>query len=262
MSASGGPVAFRDGWWTDANGERHVQSFVHIVPDGKGGFVRRHKGLETILKERGLWRAAWQAGATNKKKMSKEEAINTLDAQADFLEYGGKTWLQETCHELSGKHAVSLTCVYGVKFHCELSAIEYYWGDCKRYTRSKCDYSLTTLRRVVPEALEVVGGLGDNASERLGTLRRHYSHVERYMDAYEHGTLTLAQVEWAMHTYTSHRKHVDCNYSDAAYAKLNESWLSAATLATMPTSLAKEKVHEDDEDIAIEVQGDMIEDLS
>jgi hypothetical protein len=259
VDASGGPVAFRDGWWIDANNVRHEQSFVRDMPDGKGGFVRKHKGLETILKERGLWRAAHQAGALNKKKMSKQEAIDTLDAQPDFLAHGGKTWLQETCDHLSARHSVSITCVYGVKFHPELSAIENYWGDCKKFTRSRCDYSLKTLRLVVPEALKLVGGLSAIASERverLGTLRRHFAHVERYMDAYEHGTLTLAQVEWCMHQYTSHRRHVDCNYTDAAYGQLNESWLSAATLAQMPDDLKEETAHADDENVTIELNDD------
>ncbi len=66
----------------------------------------------------------------------------------------------------------------------------------------------------------LMGGLSKIASERvqLGTLRRHFAHVERFMDANERDTITLAQVEclWAMHEFTSHRRHVDRNYTDAA----------------------------------------------
>ena len=50
-------------------------------------------------------------------------------------------------------------------------------------------------------ALKNIGAISDDATEtvaRLGTMRRQFAHVERYMDAYELGTMTLAQVEWCM----------------------------------------------------------------
>ena len=248
------PIPFRDGWWKDSDGVRHAQSFVFEEADGQGGFVKRHKGLEKILQERGLWRAACQAGTAKQKKMSLAEAIAVLSEQPDFVECAGKTWLQESCAALSVKLGVEITCVYGVKFHPELSAIEYFWGECKRYTRRHCDYSLATLRVTVPEALKLVGALTGDAAEkqkRLGTLRRHFAHVERYLDAYELGTLTPAQVEWAMHHYTSHRRVDVADFDDE---RLNAQWLSAATLGQMPENIKKEKVVPEDEDEAFEIE--------
>jgi len=94
-------------------------------------------------------------------------------------------------------------------------------------------------------------GSVEEKAKRLGTLRRHFAHVERYMDAYDVGTLTLAQVEWAMHKYTSHRRALAIDYTDDAFEKLNTNWLSPVTLDEMPDAIKKEKVTADDEQIVL-----------
>ena len=167
--------------------------------------------------------------------MQLAEAIELLSKQPDFLECAGKTWLQESCSALSERLGVQITCVYGVKFHPELLAIEYFWGECKRHSRRHCGCSLATLKVTVPEALKLVGAQSGDAAEkqkRLGMLRRHFAHVERYLDAYELGTLTMAQVVWAMHNYPSHRRVADFN--EDRHKQLDAMWLSAATLSQMP----------------------------
>ena len=170
--------------------------------------------------------------------MSLPECVDLLKLQPDFAAQVGRTWLHEVCAK------AGVTCLFGVRFHPELSAIEYFWGECKRYTRRMCDYTLASLRKTVPDALALVGGLsGDAATKqaRIGTIRRHFAHVIRYLDAYEINTLTPAQVEWCMHRYTSHRRTRDCDVE-----ALEREWLSPTTRATMPANIIADKFDSDD----------------
>ena len=70
------------------------------------------------------------------------------------------------------------------------------------YLRSRCDYSLETLRRELPALI---------ASVSLTVIRRFYAHVRCYSSAYAQGKfkLSLAEIEWAMRKYTSHRRAKD-----------------------------------------------------
>ena len=117
------------------------------------------------------------------------EARLLLSSQPDFKNQ--KNWIEETCNKLGH------LAIFGAKFHPELAAIEYFWGECKKYARRHCDYTLVNLRKVVPEAL---------LSVSLYTIRRHFMHVKRYMKAYESDTLSNQQIEWAMRKYSSHRR--------------------------------------------------------
>ena len=47
------------------------------------------------------------------------------------------------------------------------------------------------------------------ASVSLTVIRRFYAHVRRYTSAYAQGKLSLAEIEWAMRKYTSHRRAKD-----------------------------------------------------
>ncbi len=165
------------------------------------------------------------------------ECHAVLSAQPDFLAQRGQTWLHEECTKLG------MTCVFGVKFHPELAAIELFWGESKRFTRRRCDYKIESLRKTVPEALAFVGALGGGPEQvhRLGTIRRQFEHVMRYMDAYALNTLTPAQLEWTMHAYTSHRRITDCDEK-----KLAEEWLSPAFRSNMPAEIKADKGDVDD----------------
>ena len=192
-----------------------------------------------ICEERGLWRegsdelVAVQVPAANgrrakqqfkrvvTKRMTLDEAKAVLMQQPDFRDQ--QNWLTETVAQLG--HVL----IVGPKFHPEIAVVEYFWGDCKRYTRARCDYSIDGLLKTVPEALQ-------HASRDLGTIRRTYEHVFRYMRAYRMGTLNCAEVEWCMRKYTSHRRShkMQLQVSDA---DLDVAFLSGDFLADMPKEL-------------------------
>ena len=56
-------------------------------------------------------------------------------------------------HFLNGK---GYACIFLPKFHCELNPIERCWAQAKRYTPSHCNYSITGLRKNVPQALDSI----------------------------------------------------------------------------------------------------------
>jgi hypothetical protein len=111
--------------------------------------------------------------------------------------------------------------VFGAAFHPELAAIEYFWGQMKKHLRRHYDYSIETLRRELPVAI---------ASVTTTTVRRYYSHVRRYMQAYASNNLSLAQIEWAMLKYSSHRR------AKEPPVDLDEQFLPPATSRTCPWS--------------------------
>ncbi|CAB4491800.1 unnamed protein product [Rhizophagus irregularis] len=107
--------------------------------------------------------------------------------QPDFL--AQKSALEEAI--LEAGHL----CIFYPKFHCELNFIERYWGAAKRYTCENCDYSWSSLQRVVPVALESVDTI---------MIRKFARKAWRYMDLYRNG-ITGKLAEYAAKKYKSHR---------------------------------------------------------
>jgi hypothetical protein len=237
-------TAFRNTVWKDSSGTAHVQSFLYTdgTMDHKDPTRPAHKGIKTILEERGLWREqtipghfvrlkatgalavgeegptiqpgtrVWQPG----NRMLLEEALQVLEQQPDFVAQSKKNWVTEIVEQYGH------IAVFGAKFHPELAAIEYFWGQTKKYLRRHCDYTFDTLRRALPEAI---------ASVTVTTIRRHYAHVRRYMRAYADHTLSLEQIEWAMRKYSSHRR------AKEPPATLDDEFLTPAWFADMPPKL-------------------------
>ncbi len=242
-------ASFRKTKWQDEYGEWHDQNFEFNFVDKSGKAWTQHKGIRRILTERGLFRESkgtYVVGGLRESdgvffvgkrngplahvlpvgfsgpqrkpgdtvvvgRMLAPEAERVLDAQPDFVAQKGKYWLTETME----KHG--FRCSFGVRYHPELALIEYFWGQCKKWTRSHCDYSWEGLLKEVPVALKSV---------TIETIRRFYNHVFRYVRAYVTGTLSLEQVQWAMRKYTSHRRvhnvdmdELDANFLTADYMK-------------------------------------------
>jgi hypothetical protein len=225
-------VAFRDTTFV-RGGTTYKQSFTYTDAAGK----TQHKGIKSILMERGLWRDAspivrtgwtlaecvahnfdYDAGGLQgpqlvmshreHQEMLLDEALELLASQPDFVAQQSHNWITETVE----KHGH--VAVFGPKFHPELAAIEYFWGEMKRFLRVNCDYTLPTLKTNIPRAI---------ASVPVATFRRHFAHVMRYMRAYSEGSLTLAQIEWSMRKYTSHRRAKDPP-ADLDTQFLGETW--------------------------------------
>jgi len=78
-----------------------------------------------------------------------DEAL-LLSQQPDFAAQSKKNWITEVV-ESYGHMAV-----FGLKFHLELAVIDYFWGQTKKYLRSRCDYSLESLRALLPAAIASV----------------------------------------------------------------------------------------------------------
>jgi hypothetical protein len=211
-------ISFRDTVFLDKDGVEHAQTF--LIRNERNEIIG-HKGIRFILQERGLWRSASikintkTRVASQVKEMLLPEARQVLSEQPDFLNQ--KNWITETVENLG--HLV----IFGVKFHPELAAIEYFWGEAKRHTRGNCNYSLDGLRKTVPQAL---------LSVSTATIRRQFAHVQRYMKAYRMDDLNLRQVEWAMRKFSSHRR---VSSRTLSIQELERDFCSPSFFGDMPT---------------------------
>ncbi|TDL14382.1 hypothetical protein BD410DRAFT_817185 [Rickenella mellea] len=86
-------------------------------------------------------------------------------------------------------------CVFFPKFHCELNAIEMYWGFAKYRYREVSDGRFPTARTLVPQCLDICD---------THTIRRFFRKCWRYMDAYRKG-LDARETAFAVKKYKSHR---------------------------------------------------------
>ena len=94
------------------------------------------------------------------------------------------------------------TCVFIPKFHCKLNPIERMWSQSKRYTRAHCDYTIASLQRNIPLALQSV------SAENIANYVRR---CRNYMFAYLEGSAVGVELEekiklYKSVSYTLHRR--------------------------------------------------------
>ncbi|KAF8599613.1 hypothetical protein BDV93DRAFT_449148 [Ceratobasidium sp. AG-I] len=189
------------------------------------------KGMEAVIKERGLWDQL--VAATSKKKpvgrckLCKANAAERdrvlADAQAALaqdpdafssianipsFDINNRFCCMEKCLATESDfqaekpmlqlvvEAAGHKCILLPKFHCELNPIEMYWGYAKHKFRKDCNGSFLTAKQLVPKCLDACS---------IITIRRFFHKSWRYMESYRNG-LTGVLAEQAEKKYTSHRK--------------------------------------------------------
>ena len=200
----------------------------------------RNKGLEIILRERGLYPAAGLKGACANAKSHSETndccCAKMLSVQPDFAaECSALQHLVETRIQMPGA-LMSMTtlrhlCYFLPKFHCELNWIERCWGASKQYARSHCLYTLQGLRETVPLSLsQDLSDLPSHLSDRedlpvcpLYVQRRWARITRRYMIEYRKGVDACDAIK-AVKAQSS-KRHRDTNdprsrQIEAAMAKM------------------------------------------
>ena len=148
-----------------------------VLPDGTP------KGLRLVLEERGV----------NVKGMKLEDMQAKMAMYSDFQDE--KSSIERYLHGRG--HG----CIMLPKYHCELNPIERCWAQAKRFSRSHCNYTLPSLRKVVPNALDSVS---------LENIQNHFRKVRHYMFSYLVGKTGGPELEEQVKTfkkeYKSHRR--------------------------------------------------------
>lgn len=202
LNPGGSQPLMRQGY---IHSRQHSQSMVFPDdPDIPSGLRGKAKGLEQVLRERGLWRKhrsdgflfRLQCPTTHGRPGCTEIeggccARSVIAAERDFKEQKGR--LEEELNALG--HEV----IFYPKFHCELNFIERYWCSCKQYTREHCMYTFKSLQEQLPMALRSVG---------KATINRYFMHSMRILDAYEAGH-RYGTKEFSQTVYKGHRQVVD-----------------------------------------------------
>lgn len=84
------------------------------------------------------------------------------------------------------------------KFHPELNPIERVWGQAKSFSKSHCNYSLPSLRKIIHPALDFV---------TLENIVKFHRKARDYMFAYFEGFIAGPKLEEHIKkTYKSHRR--------------------------------------------------------
>ncbi|KAG2210685.1 hypothetical protein INT45_003996 [Circinella minor] len=165
------------------------------------------KGVEKILKERGLWNdkdpyrfdKAWRMECKKEPEVDgKCCAKHLLAMQADFQ--GQKSALYEAI-ENSG-HIFELY----PKFHCECNWIKRYWGAAKREARVRCDYTFKGLKDNLPLFLDEISP----PDQEPIIICHFYNKAWRFIEAYSQDKPTKEAMElvekYSNRTLTSHRR--------------------------------------------------------
>jgi hypothetical protein len=155
----------RDGWYeakdTDGTTSRVVQSlyFPETHPVHPGWF----KGMEQIIRERGLWPQAYDArGRLVDGKLNAQcEGFKCQPGRTDCccrrLLFNQPDFAQQKSALTELIERRGHICDYYPKYHCELNFIEQYWGAAKlRYRNSLPTSSMDEMRANVRSALDSV----------------------------------------------------------------------------------------------------------
>ena len=185
----------------------------------------RHKGLESILAERGLYPTAGLKGACQNEKSHAASndccCARLISVQPDFdAECSALQHLVEERIPISGTEMTSArhVCIFLPKFHCELNWIERFWGAAKAYTRTHCLYTLPGLRETVPIALsQDVSDLPAHLAADEGLpvcplfLQRRHARISRqFMAQYRQGANASDAIK-SVHSQRTSKRHRDPN---------------------------------------------------
>ena len=178
-------------------------------PDDHPAMPGWFKGMEQIIRERGLWPEdglpAECPGFNCPEGQVSCCCRRVLFNQADFVSQ--KSQLQELIE--SRGHI----CDFYPKYHCELNFIEQYWGAAKlRFRVSGRASTINQLEKLMIKCLDDVPliqirrcvYLSLHHGEVLTMTLRYANRSSRFMHAYHEG-LTGAQAAWANKRYHSHR---------------------------------------------------------
>ena len=171
-----------------------MHSDTHLDPALRG----QPKGMEVILRERGLWpegrfnRVCKQCKTSRKEDPTRDSrtnccALRLLASQPDFM--------QQTSQLEEKLTAQGLVVAFFPKYHCELNYIEHLWCYSKRTVRQTCDYSHSSLMVNVPKSLRGCP---------LGTIRRFERRMWRMVQLYSR-ELPTALAMYATKKYRGHR---------------------------------------------------------
>ena len=144
------------------------------------------KELKSLLEERGV----------NITGLKKEDMIKIVEDMRDFKFQ--KTKVEELILN-QGHRAMFIP-----KFHCELNPIERVWCRAKQYTRSHCDYSFSTLEKIVDTALDTVS---------VELIRKYFRKVREYQRAYREGNTLGKEMQTILKKYKSHRRVLESSDS-------------------------------------------------
>jgi hypothetical protein len=201
----------RNGWYEvkDADGTTRCVDQPFYFPNDHPSFPSHFKGMEQIIRERGLWPASNKLNAECKGFKCPEDRTDCccrrlLFNQPDFVQQ--KSALSELI-ERRGH-----ICDYYPKYHCELNFIEQYWGAAKfRYRNTPPTHTMDEVRANVKTCLDAIPlalmrKYVDFPMYFLVLIRacRHADRAIRFMHAYRTG-LSGGQAAWVNRQYHGHR---------------------------------------------------------
>jgi hypothetical protein len=205
-----------DGWTHHKGGPRMRSTMLPsgepqdlYFPDDHPTYPGWFKGMEQIIRERGLWPAggllAQCEGFKCEPGLTDCCCRRLLFNEPDFVHQ--KSQLEE--YVTSRGHI----CEFYPKYHCELNFIEQYWGAVKFRYRNFANRP-ATVGEMEARVLECLDSIPLSQIRRYviaillnlvsNVFYRYANRAVRFMDGYQKG-LTGAEAVWAMRKYRGHR---------------------------------------------------------